>query len=236
MVNNEIKKENDSKKIFAMIVMILTLMLCTTSATYAYFAIAPVSNNSATGTTATASLTLAVNRIAPNSTKWSSSTQKIVPQLDTALGTAMNATNSCVDANGNVVCEVYEIKLTNGSTSKVRVNGSLTFNLTNNKTGHNFKYRLKDSGTTALTTSTAPTNLASVTTTAITHGTAVSLASQKILAVNGNYYYYFVVWVQETGSAQQSVDAGETFRATASFNAVDATGASVGGITSTITA
>lgn len=227
--------DNDTRKIFGALVMVLTLMICTTSATYAYFAIAPVSNNMATGTAATASLTLDVTRLTPANTKYNASTKKMVPQLDTALGTAMNATNECVDGNNNIVCEVFQIKLTNGSTSQVRVSGNLTFNLTKNTSGHNFKYRLKDSSTTALTIATAATNLASVTTTAMSNGTAVNLGTQKILAVNGVYYWYFVVWIQETNSDQSGKDAGETFRGTVNFNAVDATGASVGGLTSTIT-
>ena len=233
---NNTNNDNDSKKIFGALVMVLTLMICTTSATYAYFAIAPVSNSTATGTAATASMSLEVTKITPNTTKWNASTQKIVPQLDTYLGTAMNDTNSCVDANNNVVCEVFQIKLTNGSTSQVRVNGNLTFTLTPNNTGHHFKYRLKDNGTTALTTANAATQLASATTTAIVNGSAISLANQKILAVSGVYYYYFVVWIQETVDSDQSdVDGGVTFVGTVSFNAVDASGSSIGGITSTIT-
>ena len=150
--------DNDTRKIFGALVMVLTLMICTTSATYAYFAIAPVSNNMATGTAATASLTLDVTRLTPANTKYNASTKKMVPQLDTALETAMNTTNECVDGNNNIVCEVFQVKLTNGSTSQVRVSGNLTFTLTKNTSGHNFKYRLKDSGTTALTIATPATN------------------------------------------------------------------------------
>lgn len=235
------KKDSDGRKIFGALIMVLTLMLCTTSATYAYFAIAPVSNSSATGTAATASMSLEVTKITPNTTKWNASTKKMVPQKEKKadnselLATAMNDTNSCVDANNNVVCEVFQIKVTNGSTSQVRVNGTLTFTLSPNNTGHNFKYRLKDNGSSTLTTANAATQLGSATTAAIANGTAISLASKKLLAVNTSYYYYFVVWINETGADQSSKDAGVTFTGAVNFNAVDASGASIGGITSTIT-
>ena len=224
-----IRKDSDSKKIFAMIVMIATLMVCTTSATYAYFALAPVSNNTITGTAASASLTLAVNRIAPSTSKWSASTQKMVPQLDTVLGTAMNDTNSCVDGNTNVVCQVYEVTLTNGSTAQVVVNGTITF--TGVSSMANLKWRLYKSSTAKLTTAQAATNLGSAATTDITNDAAVELDTSLSLKKNGTtgyqQYYYLVVWINETGSAQ--TDSG-TYRATINFTSSNGTG-----VTSTIT-
>lgn len=229
MNNNVIKKDSDTKKILAMIVMIATLMICTTSATYAYFAITPVSNASMTGTAATAGLTLAVNRIAPTSTKWTSSTQRMVPQLSTALSTAMGDTYSCVDGNTNVVCQVYEVTLTNTSTAQVKVSGTITFSGVTNM--GNLKWRLYKSTTTKLTTAQAATNLGSATNTAITNGTAVSLDTNLTLkktGVTGNIqYYYIVVWIDETSESQS--DSG-TYTATINFTSSDGAG-----ITSTIT-
>lgn len=230
MNNKEgIRKDNDSKKILAMIVMIATLMVCTTSATYAYFAIAPVSNASITGTAATASLTLAVNRIAPTSAKWTSSTQRMVPQLSDALDTAMGDTYSCVDGNTNIVCQVYEVTLTNSSTAQVKVNGTITFSGVASM--GNLKWRLYKSTTMKLTTAQAATNLGSVTDSAITNGTAVALDTNLTLKKNGVtgnvQYYYIVVWINETTESQ--TDTG-TYTATINFTSSDGTG-----ITSTIT-
>lgn len=235
MVSNEISnRDNDSRKILAMIVMIATLMVCTTSATYAYFAIAPVSNNSITGTAATASLSLNVERIAPTATKWNGSTQSMVPQLGTALGTAMGDMYSCVDGNNNVVCQVYEVTLTNGSTAQISVSGTITFTGASNMA--NLKWRLYKSAATELTSAQAASNLASVTDAAVTNNLAVAMDTNLGLTKSGTsgsvQHYYIVVWIDEINEAQD--DTG-TYIATIDFNAVNNQGQSIGGITSTIT-
>jgi len=240
--NERVNKDNDSRKIITMIVMVCTLMLCTTGATYAYFAITSPTNSSMTGTTATAGLTLTVNRLAPTNAKWTASTQKMVPQYEKVGGsggelltTAMNTTNSCVDANGNVVCQVYEIKLTNSGTSKLSVTGNVTFNWTTTFT--NLKYRLKYNNSTQLNATTAvnSTNLGGATTGAIVKNTAISLADKQILNASASYYWYIVFWINETGSDQTTTDTG-TFTSTIVFNPVNpTTGETVSGVTSTIT-
>ena len=101
MVNSSnVKNDNDSKKIFTMLIMVFTLMICTTSATYAYFALS-VENNAMGGTAATANLGLSVVQA---DLKNVDHTNVMVPQLETALGAAMNTTNKCVDGNNNVIC------------------------------------------------------------------------------------------------------------------------------------
>lgn len=244
-MNENIKKDNDSKKIFTLVIMIFTLMICTTGATYAYFAITTPTNTSMTGTTATANLSLDVTRLAPTSAKWTSSTQKMVPQFEKVGGngvelltTAMNTTNSCVDGNGNVICQVYEIKLTNGGTSNLSVTGNLVFSWTSPSTFANLKYRLKANETVALneTTAVANTNLGGATSATIASGTPISLATQKSLAVNTSYYWYIVFWINETGESQNATDTG-TFTSAVTFNPVNpTTGETMQGITSTITA
>lgn len=218
MANEEmVKKENDSKKIFAMIIMIATLMICTTSATYAYFAIAPVSNNSITGTAATASLTLTVTKNAPTKTN----TGVLVPQRETALASAMNTTNGCVDGNTNVICQVYTITVTNTSTATVKVNGTITFS--GSTAMPNLKWRKT---TNATTLGTGTTTAANVT-------TAQTLDSNKSLAKNAQATYYIVVWINAqmdaNGNEVAQTDTG-TYRATIQFTSSNGTG-----VTSTIT-
>ena len=218
---NDIKRDNDSKKILTMIIMIATLMICTTSATYAYFALTPVTNNAITGTAATASLTLTVTKNYPET-----NTGPLVPQLETALGSAMNSTNKCVDGNGNVICQVYTVTITNSSTAGVVVNGTITFShdqdvitsgtLTTSAMP-NLKWR-KTTSTTVLGTDT--TNDASII-------TAQSLASNVSLAASASATYYMVIWISETGSEQN--DTGN-YSAVIEFTSSNGTG-----ITSTIT-
>ena len=213
----EIKKDNDSKKIFAMVIMIATLMICTTSATYAYFALAPVTNNTITGTAATASLSLSVTKNAPTKTN----TGVMVPQKEAALATAMNSTNACVDGNTNVVCQVYTIELTNTSSATVKVNGTITFSGSTNMPN------LKWSKTTNATT------LGTGTTTAANVTTAQTLDTNKSLAKNAKTTYYIVVWINAqldtNGDEVAQTDTG-TYRATIQFTSSNGTG-----VTSTIT-
>lgn len=227
-------QDSDSKKIFTMLVLIFTLMICTTGATYAYFAIS-ATNNTMTGTAASASLTLTVTQ----ATLKSSNTNVMVPQLESSLGTAMNSTNKCVDGNGNIVCKAYTITITNASTAAVTVKGTIQFS--GNGSMPNLKWR-KATAATTLGTTDVSVAVGTNTTTAydIPAGTACSVNSTtkkdvgctsiplKKTGVSGNSAtYYIVVWINETGS--QQTDTG-TWRGTIRFEGTDGTG-----ITSTIT-
>lgn len=223
MFNNEtINKDSDSKKILAMIIMIATLMVCTTSATYAYFAIAPVSNNIVTGTAATAGLTLTVTKSAPTSTPG-----PLVPQLSSALATAMNSTNKCVDGRGNTVCLVYTVTVNNTSSAAVVVNGTITFSGSTNMP--NLKWYKATNATTLGATLDNTNNIGTAANTA----NAQVLVSNQSLAASSNAVttdsatYYIVVWIREINGVQD--DTG-TFRATIEFTSSNGTG-----ITSTIT-
>lgn len=218
MYNSEtINNDNDSKKILAMIVMIATLMVCTTSATYAWFAIAPVSNNTVTGTAASAGLTLTVTKSAPTSTPG-----PMVPQLSSSLATAMNSTNKCIDGNGNTVCQVYTITVNNTSSAAVEVNGTITFS--GSTSMPNLKWYKATNATTLGATLDNTTNIGTAANTA----SAQTLASAvDLAATSGSATYYVVVWIREINSAQE--DTG-TFRATIEFTSSNGTG-----ITSTIT-
>ena len=112
--NNNINKNGDSKKIVILIVLIATLMLGTTGATYAYFALTATNSSTITGTAATTSLELTVTQAALKS----GNTGVMVPQKEAALATAMNSTNKCVDGNNNVICKVYTITVTNKTQSE----------------------------------------------------------------------------------------------------------------------
>lgn len=207
------KKNQDSKKIITLIVLIATLMVCETGATFAYFAIGISNNTTMTGTAATVSLTLSVTRETPDSTKWNASNKVMVPQLSAAVGTAMNTTNKCVDSNKNVVCEVFKIIVTNGSTASVRLRGAIyftggTFNnlywrqTTNaNTLGSNTIYKASNTETTNSTTAEEANS---------------TLVADLSLAPNGSQTYYVVVWIKETDNNQNSTDTG-TWTATVSF-------------------
>ena len=235
-VNENIKKDNDSRKIFTVLIMVFTLMICTTGATYAYFAIS-ATNGVATGTAATVGLNLSVTKVTPTTAKWSSSTQVMVPQLDAGLATAMNSTNSCVDGNGNVICQVYKIAIENTSTSAVKLKGSLYFTLGSDAVFTNLFWRqVTDANTLGSNTIYKySTNINTSSTTA--EAVNANLVSSLELAPNNNVTgsgtdykeYYILIWIRETNLEQNDIDKG-TWVMNVDFK--DSTG---NGVTSTIT-
>ena len=221
--NVENNQSSDSKKIITLVVLILTVMVCTTSATYAYFALAPATNSAVTGTAASASLSLSVTKNFPTK----ANTGVLVPQKEAALASAMGSTYGCVDGNTNIVCQVYTITVTNNSSAQVVVNGTIAF--ANSTKMPNLKWR-KTTNTTTLGSNA--TNAANTT-------SEQSLASNVTLKKGGSgasgntATYYIVVWINaqldSSGKEVAQTDTG-TYTATVKFTSSNGTG-----ITSTIT-
>jgi hypothetical protein len=233
--NRNINKDNDTRKIFTMMVLIFTLMICTTGATYAYFAIS-ATNNVMSGTAATASLTLSVTQADLKNT---TNTGVMVPQREAALGTAMNSTNKCVDENNNVICKVYTVTVTNESTAAVKVKGTIKFS--GNTSMPNLKWRRADSTTELGSNTSVAVGTNNSTAYDLTAGTACSVVdgddtgctSVSLAKSNGSATYYIVVWINapmNNGIEQAQTDTG-TWRAEIKFEGENGTG-----VTSTITA
>lgn len=226
-------QDNDSKKIITMLILIFILMVCTTGATYAYFALS-ATNNTATGTVATANLSVTVTPVALKT----GNTGIMVPQLETALGTAMNDTNKCVDGNNNIICKAYTIVVTNDSTAAVKVKGTIQFS--GNENMPNLKWRRATGSTTLGDTGVSIAVGNDVSTTYdIVAGTSCYVEQNskqdvgctdinlKQAGVDGSSVtYYIVVWINETGA--QQTDSG-SWRGIIKFEGENGTG-----VTSTI--
>ena len=211
MSDTQIKgNNNDTKKIVTMLVLVFTLMFFTTSATYAWFAISASDTSTATGTAATVGLDLTVTRVTPTSAKWNQTTAPVttkvmVPQLDAGLATAMNSTNSCVDGNGNVVCQVYEIKIENTSTSAVRLRGAVYFSVGSGGTFNNLYWRQTTNANTMGSNTVYKFSAAETTNSTATNAANSTLVADVLLqpsngtAGSGPDYavYYVVVWIRE---------------------------------------
>lgn len=266
MNNNTQNKDQDSKKILTLVVLIAVFMACTTSATYAYFAISASNDNTLKGTTATVGLTLTVTEQALGGTSsGTTQTGKMVPQLTNYIGTAIGANYKCIDANGNTVCKVYHIKIVNDSDAAVRVNGTIQFTIpTNGDTFQNLYWRKTTNATTVgtntsvLVTNTSTNATLSSTTTVINYskpskiydipaanGTACAIATSSTgctrvsLAANGgSAEYYIVVWIAETvGDANNNTTDEQNTTDKGTWNAtIHFEGENGQGVTSTITA
>lgn len=217
-----------NKRISILLVGIATLIISITGATYAYFAIGAINNNTITGTAATANLELTVTKNLPTKTN----TGVLVPQINTYLGSAVSA--GCVDANQNIVCEVFTITIKNSGSSQVRINGTLHFGYNSPDTFANLYWREMDSATTLGTHNIykASTSESTVSDTALQQN--ASLISTLSLVSGASQSYYVVVWIEETNTTQNAIDKG-TFTGMVKFNAINTSGQIIEGVTSTIT-
>lgn len=230
----KVRSEDDKKKITFLVVAIMIIVITATSSTYAFLALTANNASAVSGTIASANLSMTVTRKYPTSANYTASSGVMVPQLSVnssntnVLNQAIAGSSSknCIDGNNNIVCQVYDIVITNSSTAAVSIN--TTFGLTAD-TMTNLKWYLlaEGDGTTPTTTYTYPTNLSGTT----KYGnlkSVTSLDTNQTIQPSSSYYYVVVVWIEETGSNQTSQDSG-------SFTGlVTATSSDGIGVTSTI--
>ena len=227
--------------VFYAVVGVATLVVAIIGATFAYFSASATNNTDITGTTAEAGgvelkitpvTTTGTNMLPLNLMDNTTPTNVATGDAD-QFASAM--TGKCVDSNKNNVCQVYSITVSNKSTtSAVQVRGTL--NLDSGAT--NMKWQLLETGT-----STSRADFATVVDKGVdgnvtvggnTGSTGAAAASQN-LAASASATYYVLVWLEETGAAQETADASKSFTGTVTFNAVDASG-KTSGLTASFTA
>lgn len=217
-----------------LITLIMVLFFCITGATYAYFAISAVDNTTITGAAATVNLTLDVKKIFPAT---DDNTGVLVPQLSTSasasspLSTALK--NGCVDANKNVVCQVYRISIQNkgGSATQV-VDGKILFYSdatlkTNVHTAMpNLKWKLIDSADAVTPANSVLGSRSDLE--ANDNSSNGKFVSSLSLATNVIRNYYVIIWINETGTDQTdkstSIDNPKIFYGKVQFDSSNGTG------------
>lgn len=222
-MNDNIKSQNnDGKGITLITVGILTIIVAIAGATFAFFQVT-ATNNNITGESAYVANNLEL-KVTLSST---AATGKLVPQLEKTgttnilqkAVTGATGKGSCIDANGNTICKVYTITVTNKTSTKFYVTGTLSLDAANMT---NLKWATGTSATAGFdgtsTTTVHPKNY-------------TSLVSNVELAGGASKSYFIVVWISETGAAQ--TDSGN-FTGTVTFNGYSTSGTTVSGITSTI--
>lgn len=238
MNNNQVKKDNDTRKIFTTLVLVLTLMIFTTGATYAYFALSAESVNSMTGTAATASLDFQLagsnvpgsgvpSYIAPTVT--ANQSKPMVPQkalvgTTNVLQKAFNGAGSdkCVDGNGNIICKAYTFTIKNTSSATAVIKGQIKFTYGENSIFTNLKWKLMDSATNV---TVASGNTGTTATTSF-----ANFETNISLATNTTKTYHIIFWIEETDTNQNDTDKGTWYATVQFINNIDGTG-----VTSTIT-
>ena len=194
----------------------LSLLICATmliGATFAYFSASATNNTTIAGNTASGnSVSLEISKLS------TSATGDLIPMKDKDVQQGITGIdNSCVDSNGNTVCQVYKITVKNTGTTAVNVKGTMTLT----STATNMKWQLMQDNATLGSAGTAQ-NQGS-------EGTIVE--NQQLVASTGTQDYYVVIWLHETDAPQDTDDAGKDFNGSVTFNAVNADGGSTTGIT-----
>lgn len=203
------KNERKGQGTFYMIIAMLTLVVAIVGATFAYFSLQASDENTIKGNAAQAGLSLEVRKVSVDASG------DLVPLDETLLEKAIagdSATGSqmCVDKNGNTVCQVYEIKVTNEGTAATAVNGSLTLSA---ETITNLKWQIMTDQ------STPVTDTGQFKTTDDTE-----LAKNDTVEANpGTKTYYIMIWIDEIESPQNDSDTG-AFTGVVSFTSADGSG------------
>ena len=246
--------ENNGKGLFYGVIGVATLIVAIIGATFAYFTATANDTTNVTGTTATeVDMQLVVSEL-------TATTNKLIPlnlMADTdpyatlgANGQFANAVGgACVDANGNEVCDVYKIVVTNRSNAQVQVRGTLALT----SSAANLKWKLINVTNEATNTFAASeVGYATVVAAAATNPTVGDLtvdgnadltdittdktAANHILqgtSGTNSRTYYVMVWLEETGAPQEDDDANKGYTGVVTFNGVDLSGNRVGQLTAT---
>jgi len=201
--------------VFYAVVGVATLVVAIIGATFAYFSASTTNKTDVTGSTASgASLSMAIARVSDAGTA-----ANMIPMLtaDLQKGVTGTSSKSCIDANGNTVCQVYKITVTNGS-ADIGINVKGTMNLAS--TAKNMKWEVLTDAKTVKTDGTV-----------VAQGTDGVIVANQALAKSGSQDFYLVVWLEETNEIQDTDDAGKSFTGTVTFNGVNSDGTESKGIT-----
>ena len=240
-------ENNNGKGIFYGVIGIATLIVAIVGATFAYFTATVQSDEGAINVTSYSgfSISLSMNKIAP---ELATPVNKLIPLDTTLLETALahkdinGASQPCVDINGDQVCAIYEIKLSNNGSEDTEVVGYLSADMNTYQTT-NLKYQMFECADSEDGDTVADifTKIGAGTTfDAPTVGLATNLLPKFVLGTNGeneitlagkaegeeapSKTLCLVMWLAEAkdamgNSIEQNVDQGKTFAGKVTFNA-----------------
>jgi len=189
-------KRKEHIKLLSVTAICLLAIIGVVTYTFSFFEIEAENTTVIKGEAATANLTVNVNKIAPSE----ETELGLIPQLSEYITTAVVGRNnkSCIDDNGNEVCQVYQIHVTNVSTTSVNVDGIVNLTAGSNS---NLKWA-QISHAVNTQNQTKPTLLSEV-----NNHDYQELVTNETFTGGQEKDYYIVVWIEETGSPQ--TDRGE---------------------------
>ena len=128
---------NNRKKLY-ILVSCLALMVALLSGTYAYFSVSATNNNAINGTVAGFDLDLVMSRVTTNG--------NLIPLQDDLVSNAVS--EGCLIDDDLVVCQIYEITVSNNGNTGVTLDGTITLTATTGSSISNLKWsKLSDAST-----------------------------------------------------------------------------------------
>ena len=113
------EQKNNGRGIFYGVIGVATLVVAIIGATFAYFTATAQDNNTITGNMATVKLNLAVEKV----TDVDATKGGLIPMSNGMVESAVSKNEVCVDDNGNAVCQIYKVTITNNSSAGQFVDG-----------------------------------------------------------------------------------------------------------------
>lgn len=118
--------KNNGRGIFYGVIGVATLVVAIIGATFAYFTASATAVNNITGNMATISMDLSITKLVDPG-----ETSGMIPMSNNMIETAVSgkqgstakANKTCVDDNGNAVCQIYKITITNNSSATMFTDG-----------------------------------------------------------------------------------------------------------------
>ncbi len=235
-INVEKEEKEEKKKgfvFFYVVIGVATLIIAIIGASFAYFSANAVPGDDSDpieGYAAKAGLSLKITRLSTGATGG------LIPlntgDLQKAVtGTPAGSPVQCVDDNGNTVCQIYSIEVTNGDSTKsyaaTAVNGTLDLQpdrvapADDNSRFTNLKWQLLENASTVETDTTKSpihTSGESIDKPNITRNTVISGEPGS-----NTHTWYLVIWIHNINEAQESIDYGN-FKGTVTFNAATGPG------------
>lgn len=174
-------------------IFVLIILFIAIRYTYSYLAYKYENTSVIKGNVISVNLEMTVDLVVGNN-------RGMVPLKDSSLGRAINGTggkSACVDANGNLSCQVYKITLNNKGSKVKNLMGTISlYNKDSSSTFSNLKWRELASQTEVIDGSEI-------------HGMDTSTLMKGLTMASGETkVYYIAVYIQETGSDQKNLDKG----------------------------
>ena len=208
--------------IFYAVTGVATLVVAIIGATFAYFSAVTTPDTTITGTTAE------VEAMGLTVTPLVDPEALLVPQEEGAITTAIagHLDNRCVDANGNGVCKVYRIDITNPGSAAIASKGTLKLSANSGSAFENLKWALITAGVEGESADDVVVTPASLQVNAgfgQTDGTegASVVAEPLLAATTGAEHYYVVVWLEESGQPNQQEKDHGSFTGTVTWSGAD---------------